>query len=344
MLEYLGAEEPMRRKLLALRVAVALLVAVRPGLADNAPGPTVEVAPGLFAVVWPEDGGNVAFLVTEEGVLVVDTGASAEQAGTILARIREKTDRPIRYILLTHYHDDHTNGLASFPSSATVVAHHDLAANLAKSTAADLEAYPAHIARREKLVRDLAKEGGDKLKQAQDRLAASRRAYEALKAARPVVPTITFASTLTIRLGKEIIELHHLGPTHTTCSSVVYFPQQKAVHMGDQVFASAHPYIDGRAGADTERWVASLKAAEAWGVERVIPGHGPVGGREELTTQIGYLEDLRQEVRAAISRDLSAADARKSVTMEAYKGYRWADLVPNSVEVVHRELTAQGPK
>lgn len=331
----------MKTKLLVLQVAFSLLVTVPPSAAEDAPGPTVEVASGLFAVVWPEDGGNVAFLVTEEGVLVVDSGASAVQAAIILTRIREQTDRPIRYILLTHYHDDHTNGLATFPSGAMVVAHHDLAGNLAKITAADLEAYPTHIAKREAQVMDLAKEGGDKLEQAKGRLEASRRAYEALKAARPVVPAITFGSTLTIRLGEEIIELHNLGPTHTSCSSVVYFPRQKAVHMGDQVFAGAHPYIDGRAGADTGRWIASLKAVEAWGVERLIPGHGPVTGREELTTQVTYLQELRQEVRAAISRGLSAANAQRAVTMAYYKGYRWADMVPFGVEVVYQELTAQ---
>lgn len=333
----------MRTHLLALFAAVALPAFVHPGLAETAPGQTTEVAPGLFAVTLPDNGGNPAFLVTEEGVVVVDTGANAEQAGIILARIREKTDRPVRYVLLTHYHDDHTHGLAAFPPGAIVVAHHDLAANLARSTAADLEAYPAHIAKREKQVLDLAREGGEKLKQAQEKLEAGRRAYEALKAAPPVRPAITFSGNLTIRLGKDIIEFHHFGPTHTTCSAVVRFPRQKAVHMGDQVFAGAHPYIDGRAGADTGRWIASLKAVAAWGVERVIPGHGPVGGAEQLTAQIGYLEDLRKAVRAAIARGLPVEEARSSIKLEAYKGYIWDDLVPNNVEVVYRELAPRQP-
>ena len=76
------------------------------------------------------EGGNVAFLVTDEGVLVVDSGTSPEAGRLVMAEIAKKTDKPVKYLVLTHYHGDHTFGLQAFPSSTVIIAQQNTADNI----------------------------------------------------------------------------------------------------------------------------------------------------------------------------------------------------------------------
>jgi cyclase len=333
----------MCRGVVVWLLALALLA---PGVAraeETNAGRTLEVAAGLYAVIWPESGGNIAFLVTDDGVLVVDSGESPDMGKRVVGAVREKTDKPIRFVVLTHYHDDHTSGLPSFPPSTVVIAARGLADNAAAGREHDMKAYPAHIERLRKNVDELGRTGGADLAAARQRLSEAVSAYETLKQAPTLLPTLEVDSSLVIHLGKDSVEVRRTGNTHTSCSSVVRFVRQKAVHMGDTVFAGAHPFIDAQAGASTARWLAFLAEAQTWDVEHVIPGHGPLGGKEELTAQTAYLEELRREVAAAVAGGLSADDAVKTVAMSSYSGYRFEDMLPYGVRAVYQELKGGQP-
>ena len=302
-------------------------------------GRLVEVAPGLFAIVEAGGNGNVAFLITDEGVLVVDSGESPAAGRRILSLVARKTDRPVRYLLLTHYHGDHTWGLESFPEAAIVVGHENLLRNMRQITVQDIKGYPDHIETIRKKVEVLKAEGSPDVKKEEERLAANLREYDMLKGLRLVLPEVTFERKIAIHLGGQVVEFLHPGPTHTSGSAVVLFPKQKAVHMGDILFVGSHPYIDGGAGSDTANWVRFLKEVRGWDIETIVPGHGPLAGKEALGEQALYLEDLRREVGASIAKGLSLEEARKAVKMEAYKGRKWTDLLPHNVEAVFREMT-----
>jgi len=303
-------------------------------------GTLTEVAPALFAITEAGGNGNVAFLVTDEGVIVVDSGETPAAGRAILARIRLKTDKPVRYIILTHYHGDHTWGLESFPEAAVVIGQENLLRNLKEITTKDMKEYPAFLEGLRKDIEKLKKEGSPDLKKVEDRLAANLREYEPVKDAQIVFPGITFTTKLSIHLGGQSVEVIYPGPSHTSGSSVVLFPNQKAVHMGDMLFVGSHPYIDGRAGSNTANWLRFLKEVQGWDVEKVIPGHGPLSGKDALQKQALYLEELRKEIGAAIAKGLSLEDAKKAVTMEAYKGLKWSDLLVPNVNAVYKELMA----
>jgi len=303
-------------------------------------GSLVEVAPHLFAIVEAGGNGNVAFLVTDEGVLLVDSGESPAAGRLILSRIRLKTDKPLRYVILTHYHGDHTWGLESCPETAIVIGHQNLLRNMRQLTVEDIQGYPGRLEKIRKEIEGLRKEGSPDVTREEERLAAGLREYELLKGLRLVFPEVTFESKIAIHLGGQVIEVLHPGPTHTSGSSIVLFPKQKAVHMGDMLFVGSHPYIDGSAGSDTANWVRFLKEVRGWDVEKVIPGHGPIAGKGALDDQALYLEELRRQVAAAIAKNLSLEEAQKAVTMEAYKDVKWADLLPLNVKAVYGEMTA----
>ena len=304
-------------------------------------GSLVEVAPGLFAITEAGDNGNVAFLVTDEGVIVVDSGETPAAGRMILSRIRLKTDKPVQYIILTHYHGDHTWGLESFPESAVVIGQENLLRNMREITAEEMKGYPAFIEGLRKNIEKLKKEGSPDLKKEEERLAANLREYEPVKDARIVFPGITFDTKLTIHLGGQSVEVIYPGATHTSGSSVVLFPNQKSIHMGDMLFVGSHPYIDGRAGSNTANWLRFLKEVQGWDVEKVIPGHGPLSGKDAIQKQALYLEDLRKEVGAAIAKGLPLEETQKAVTMEAYKDLKWSNLLDPNICAVYYELTAE---
>jgi glyoxylase-like metal-dependent hydrolase (beta-lactamase superfamily II) len=301
----------------------------------------VEFDANFFAVIGPGGNGNTAFLITEEGVVVIDAGETPEMGQKLLTLIRKKTDKPIRYILLTHYHTDHVLGLESFPEPALVVGHKNLYRNMQEILSEELKIYPEFIKNLKKKTEDLRKQGGPDLEQEEARLKRNLDSYEILKHTRIILPEITFDNSLVFYLGDERIEMYYPGPSHTNGSSVVYFPGRKTIHMGDMVFAGYHTYIDEQAGADTKNWISFLEQVLNWEIDTVIPGHGPIGGREHLEREIQYLQDLRAEVSAAIQEGKNEEEVINTVKMELWKDLTWPEILPLVIKTVYQELVRE---
>jgi len=319
---------------------VALLLA--PGAAftqpDGGGGKVVELAKGLYTIIGWADAGNPAFFVTDAGVVVIDSGDSPAHGRDIVARVKETTDRPIRYLVITHYHNDHTYGIQGFAEDVVVIGSEELAVNIRRFSAEEAKGYPATLATIRKKLDDLAKQATPEARKEEERLKGRLQVFEGLADLRILYPEITFDKRLIIHLGGKTIEVIHPGRTHTNCSSLVRIPDLKAVVMGDMLFNDSHPYIDYNAGSDTAHWMDVLREALTWEVDIVLPGHGPVGGKKEIEKQIRYLTDLRKEVDAAIKKGMTLEETKKAVTMEAYKSYDWPEGLPYDIEAVYREM------
>ncbi|TFG74150.1 MAG: MBL fold metallo-hydrolase, partial [Chrysiogenales bacterium] len=120
-----------KRNVILFFAVMFLLIGSAAGLWAADEVKAVPVAGGLY-LMEGMDGGNVAFLVTDEGVLVVDSGTSPEQGKLVMDEIAKKTDKPVKYLVLTHYHGDHTFGLQAFPASTVVIAQQNTADNMHK--------------------------------------------------------------------------------------------------------------------------------------------------------------------------------------------------------------------
>lgn len=298
----------------------------------------VEIGANFFAVIGPEGSGNTAFLISEEGVVVIDAGKTPEIGHALLTLIREKTDKPIRYILLTHYHTDHVLGLESFPEPALVIGQKNLLRNMREILLEELKIYPEFINNLKNRIEDLRAQGSPDLEQEEARLKKNIENYEILKHTRIILPEITFDNRLVLYLGDERIEMYYPGPTHTNGSSVIYFPGRKTIHMGDMVFAGYHTYVDEQAGADTKNWISFLEEVLNWDIDTVIPGHGPVGSREHLKREVEYLQDLRAEVFAAIQAGKTEEEVIHTVKMEPWKDLIWPEILPLVTKTVYQEL------
>ena len=313
------------------------------GAASHAEQPaSKELAPGLFLASNLGEAGNVAFLTTPEGALVVDSGESEQQGRQVLELVRRQSPQPVRFLVLTHLHSDHTLGASVFPATTLVAGQRGLGVAMEKDLAWQLQAYPPHI---EKVRTEVERKRTAKdptLEKDEARLARNLAAFETVKSTHLRLPALEVDGSLELHLGGQTVELRSASPSHTGDSLVVRFPALRAAHFGDLIFAGSHPYIDARAGADTAHWIEVLEEARSWKLDVVIPGHGPCGGRELIDAQIGYLKALRREVAAAIAAGATLEQASAGVRAAmraAYPDYQWEDGLPDGIAAVWAELT-----
>jgi len=272
--------------------ALALLGLAAPTAAQTAR----SVAPGVYIVQGQAALGsaanrnfisNAGFVVTDEGVVVVDALGSPALAEALIAEIRRVTPQPIRYAIVTHYHADHIYGLQVLQAAgATVV---------------------AHAAGREYLTSDTARL---RLEASRNDLAPWIDANTRLVAADRWLDADT-----TLRLGGVDFRIRHVGPAHTSEDLVVHVPQRGVLFAGDLVFQGRIPFVG---QADSQQWIASLGQLLTLGAKVVIPGHGPesTDPAVDLALTRDYLLHLRKTMGDA-ARELEPFE-------EAYQKADWS--------------------
>jgi glyoxylase-like metal-dependent hydrolase (beta-lactamase superfamily II) len=268
----------MFRKLSVIAALVGLGAAAV--VAAQAPMPkAVQVAPDTYMVQGVSALGtsanrnfisNAAFVVTRDGVLVVDALGSPVLAVELLAEIRRITPAPVRYLVVTHYHADHIYGLQAFKDAgATVIAHKDGRLYLNSDTA-------------------------------ELRLKASREELApAVDAGTRLVPADRWIDQrTTLQLGGIDFVLQPAGPAHTPEDLVVWVPQLRLLVAGDLVFRGRVPFVG---QADSGRWITALDTLLAFDASVIVPGHGPVSqsARSDLELTRDYLAYLRQTMGEA---------------------------------------------
>jgi glyoxylase-like metal-dependent hydrolase (beta-lactamase superfamily II) len=243
----------LMRTAIPARVGLSLLASVGLWVAwsQNQPQPlTMEKLSDSLYVIFGS-GGNVAVMPTSEGVILVDD-KFAQNAPEIMAKVKSVTDKPIRYVLNTHQHGDHTGGNeAMMAANAEVIIHRNARANMAAGKM-------------------------------------------------PGLPRITFADQSEVFLGGKQVVAHHFGRGHTNGDSVIYFPAERTVHMGD-LFVNGAPFCDTSANCSIKEWDKTIEKALQLDAQTVIPGHGPVMKRADLQKWVKTLGAVRERIRKACS-------------------------------------------
>jgi quinoprotein relay system zinc metallohydrolase 2 len=250
--------------------------------------PTSEVAPGIFVhagateLMTKENEGaiaNVGFVIGRDAVAVIDTGGSVREGERLLAAIRERTDKPIRYVINTHAHPDHVFGNAAFDGNGIrFVGHKNLPQALAVRGAFYIDAF------RRIMGTDLI----DKV--------------------RTVKPTLLVDGTLALDLGQRTLILRAWPTAHSDSDLTVLDEQTGTLFGGDLVFLAHIPVVDG----SIRGWLKVIGELAALPAQRVVPGHGPVSNwPTALLDERHYLEKLAADIRALVAQGRpirSAAD------------------------------------
>ena len=216
-------------------------------------------------------GGNIAASVGEDGIVIVDD-QYAPLADKIQAALKNLgiTDKPVRFVINTHYHGDHTGGNAPFSNTgSTVIAQDNVRKRLEKGGPAG--------------------NGG------------SMR-FENKPAPKEALPVITFEHDVTVHLNGEDIRALHFPAGHTDGDAVIFFPKNNVVHMGDDFVRYGFPFIDVTSGGSIQGMIAAMeKAATMLPPDvKVIPGHGALSNLDDVRSFVKMLKETSAVVQKAI--------------------------------------------
>ncbi len=225
---------------------------------------TAKAADGVFMLEGA--GGNIGLSTGADGAFVIDD-QFAPLSAKILAAIKKQTDKPVAFLLNTHWHYDHTGGNEAFGAAgARIVAHDNV---------------------RKRLKEGLTRASGDVTP----------------PAAAAALPIITFSDRVTFYWNGQEIEVFHPAPAHTDGDAIVVFRTANVVHTGDIFFNGLYPYVDVESGGDLDGYIAAQEAVLAMidDKTKIIPGHGPMAGKSDLKQAVEMLKSVRARIQALIN-------------------------------------------
>lgn len=253
-----------------------------------------EIAPNVYAYIQAGGPGrdnvsvsDAGVIVGDDSVMVIDTLTAPIHAANFIAAIRKVTDKPFRHVVNTHHRGDHVNGNQYF-MPAEVVAHQYCREEVLKMVPG-----PA--------------------------LWPKRDGWAAGTEPRRIVPPVTtFGNKMTHHYGKTVVELIFMGPAHTYGDIVAYLPQHKILLAGDIAFFYVAPFAQ---NAHVTKWLETIDRIMKMDVETIVPGHGPIGGKNELAEMGEYFVVLKREAKRRFDAGMPAGRAAADIEMGKYDNW-----------------------
>lgn len=249
-------------------------------------------------------GGNIGVSVGSDGILIVDD-QFAPLAEKIRAALKKLGEGKLKYILNTHYHGDHTGGNKEFGPEAPIIAHDNV---------------------RKRLSGEMKPATGN-----------------AQPAAPPeALPVITFDQSLSVFFNGEEIRVIHFPHGHTDGDSVIFFTRSNVVHMGDHFFNGMFPFVDLASGGDVEGYARNVEAviAKVPAGAKIIPGHGPLAGVEDLKK----FHQMLVETIAVVREKMKAGKTVDQIKAEGL-GDKWSSWgngfikTPAWIQTIYQSLS-----
>jgi cyclase len=255
-------------------------------------------------------GGNIGASVGDDGIVIVDD-QYAPLAEKIQAALKSITDKPVRFIINTHYHGDHTGGNAYFQKQAPIIAHDN--------------------------VRKRLESGGPMGNGGSVHMDAKPAPKEAL-------PIITFDHDVTVHLNGEDIRALFFPAGHTDGDSIIFFPKSNVVHMGDDFVTYGFPFIDVDSGGSINGMIDGVEKviAQVPPDVKIIPGHGPVSTLDDVRAYLTMLKATRDVVAKALKEGKSLDQMKQAKLLDPWKKYS-GDFINEDafLETLYNSLTGQ---
>jgi cyclase len=256
-------------------------------------------------------GGNVAASVGEDGIVIVDD-QFAPLADKIQAALKNLgiTDKPVRLVINTHYHGDHTGGNEPFANTGSTVIAQDKV--------------------RKRLETGGAAGNGGSVR------------MEVKPAPKGALPIITFEHDVTVHLNGEDIRALHFPAGHTDGDAIIFFPKNNVVHMGDDLVRYGFPFIDVTGGGSAQGMIAAMEkvSAQLPADVKVIPGHAALSNLDDVRAYTKMLRETSAAVQKAIDEKETVEQMKQDKILEPWK--KWSGEFVGSdafIETLYNSLT-----
>jgi cyclase len=257
------------------------------------------------------EGGNIAASVGEDGIVIVDD-QFAPLAEKIQAALNDLkiTDKPVRFVINTHYHGDHTGGNAPFANAgSTVIAQDNVRRRLESGGTGG---------------------NGGSIK------------MDIPPAPKAALPVITFEHDVTVHLNGEDIRALHFPAGHTDGDAVIFFPKNNVVHMGDDFVRYGFPFIDVASGGSVQGMIDAMEKASAMlpADVKVIPGHGALSNLDDVREFVKMLKETSAAVQKALDEHKTLEQMKQEKILEPWK--KWSGGFMNAdqfIETLYNSLT-----
>ncbi len=289
-------------------VAVLSVPVTAQGNFDNVRIETIKVADGIYMLVG--SGGNIGLSTGEDAAFLIDD-QYAPLTEKITKAVAAVSTQPVKFLLNTHWHGDHTGGNENFGKMGTLIVAHE---NVRKRMSTDqfMEAFGREVP-------------------------ASPSS---------ALPVVTFNDTVTFHLNNQEIRAFHVPPAHTDGDTVIHFRDSNVLHTGDLFFNGTYPFIDLSGGGSAKGMIEAaasillLSNADT----KIIPGHGPLADRTALKAYRDMLEDVVSRIETAVQAGKSQAEV---VQMRPTQDYdeQWGQGFMNPerfVQIVYDSLKKEG--
>jgi cyclase len=278
---------------------------------------------------------NATIIEGDNDVLVVDTQVSPGGAWALREELKAITPKPIRWVVNSHYHFDHSHGNQIYGPEVQIIGHDFARAQMLAGKSEDSPAREFYVGGTPQTIKSLegrlAAATDDKAKaQLSEQLAIQRNHLEGINAVKPTAPTMTLTSSLTLHRGSREIRILFLGRGHTAGDVVVYLPKERIVATGD-LLVNGTSYMGDAFITD---WAQTMDALKQLDFETILPGHGrPMTGKASTDHWKAYLLDFWAQAQKFHKAGTPWEEAAKLVDLRAqavnYPTIRSAGIVPN---------------
>jgi len=255
---------------------------------------------------------NTGVIITDDSVLICDTLATPVMAASLIAQIRQVTDKPIKYVVLSHYHAVRVLGASGYRAEGM------------QQIIASQGTYELIVER-----------GAQDMQSEYERFPRLFESFESIPGL--TWPTLVFKDEMTLWMGQLEVKVMHLGPGHTKGDTVVWIPSEKVLFSGDLVECDAACYTG---DAQLEEWPATLAAVRALGAEKIVPGRGPaLTSAAEIARGLDYTTDFvttllagaKEAVAAGMTLNQAMAHIRKSMDPKFAQVFIYEHCLPFDV-------------
>ncbi|MBI4888424.1 MAG: MBL fold metallo-hydrolase [Acidobacteria bacterium] len=307
-----------------MRHTIAML-ALAAGIGAGAPAYAItgdqpefrKLAEDVYAYIGKLNDANAMVIVTTEGVVLVDTGNNVTDTRELLAHVRSVTSQPVRYVVITQNHNDHSGGAALVSPPATTIVHERVAKQWATLKPHQITAWRRRFPER----------------------------TSALERLTPVDTVQSFSDRLTLRLGGKDIELIYVADQYNPGDIAVWLPKERILHASMAGYKDRHPDIrPDYSHGTTDGLLKQLKVYLTLRPAMVVPAHGPVGGGWLLETMIEYLLLARDSVQEMMKKGLALPAIEKAFQMKAFGEWDRTEHLPWIAATIYRELQGLGPQ